>query len=178
MTKRDKAVIVCAVLLAVFVIAGVVFQGITSAARKQASSLPVAVGLILISLFSVLFVLLLRIRKSAFEKKLLPDYFAVYQGIQDALNTSALPKADRRDALSDILELLLSAQDSAKPIGSVIPNPAAFTQSVLHSYANDGRRCFFNLINGCLACMAFVVMTQTLLWIESPKQNFSLCKST
>lgn len=176
MTKRDRIVIVCAVLLAVFVITGVVFQGITNAVWKQASSLLVTVGFILIGLFSVFVVLFLRIRKSAYEKRLQPDYFAVYQGIQDALNASALPKADRRDALSDILELLLSAQNSAKPIDSVIPNPAAFTQSVLQSYASNARRCFFNLINGCFACLAFVVLTQTLLWLESPRQSFFLAQ--
>jgi hypothetical protein len=121
------------------VIATTVLQAATSAQQNRPVFWPVTIGIILLSLFSVVFVFIRRVRKSAYEKKLKPDFFNAYQGVKDALSSSELPTVYQREALSDILELLLSAQATGKAVESVIPLRKSW-QGILFAYSRKGAR--------------------------------------
>ena len=172
MTKRDKIVVLSSAVLAAAVIASVVVVGTKSAGWNQSSSFPLGVGLIVLSLLSVGFVFFRLVRKSSFEKRLKPEFFIAYQGMKDGINNSELRPEDRREALSDILEILISAQENGKPVDQAIPDPLEFTQEVIEAYTNKRRRGLFFLLNGGVAFLSFVVLVHTLLWLEDPAQSF------
>lgn len=172
MTKRDKIVILSSVVLALLVIASIVLYGVKSTAWDQTASLALGVGLIVLSLLSVGFVFIRLVRKSTFEKRLHPEFLIVYQGMKDALINSELRPADQREALSDILELMISAQEGGKTVGAAFPDTAGFTQAVVKAYTKKGRRGLFLLLNGGVAFLSFAVMVQTLLWLEDPAKSY------
>lgn len=176
MTKRDKVVMISAAVLAILVIATTILQAATSAELNRPVFWPVTVGIILLSLFSVVFVFIRRVRKSAYEKRLQPDFFNAYQSVKDALVSSELPTVYQREALSDILELLLSAQASGKTVGSVIPNTKEFSKRILLAYSSKSRAGVIGLIDGCIAFLLFVLASHTLLWLEQTSLNYFMVK--
>ena len=177
MTKRDKVIMINAVVLAILVIATTILQAVTSVEQNRPVFWPVTIGIILLSLFSVVFVFIRRVRKSAYEKKLKPDFFNAYQGVKDALSSSELPTVYQREALSDILELLLSAQATGKAVESVIPNPKEFGQRILFAYSSKSRAGLIGLIDGVIAFLLFVLFSHTLLWLEQTGQDYFLVKT-
>jgi hypothetical protein len=177
MTKRDKVVMISATVLAILVIATTILQAVASAEQSRPVFWPITIGIILLSLFSVVFVFIRRVRKSAFEKKLKPDFFNAYQAVKDALASSELPMVYQREASSDILELLLSAQASGKMVDSVIPNTREFSQRILFAYSSKSRAGFIGLIDGCIAFLLFVLGSHTLLWLEQNGQDYFLVKT-
>jgi len=177
MTKRDKVVMISAAVLAILVVATTILQAATSAQQNRPVFWPVTIGIILLSLFSVVFVFIRRVRKSAYEKKLKPDFFNAYQGVKDALASSELPTVYQREALSDILELLLSAQGSGKTANSVIPNSKEFSRRILFAYSSKSRAGVIGLIDGCIAFLLFVLGSHTLLWLEQTGQDYFLVKT-
>lgn len=168
---------ISAAVLAILVIATTILQAATSADQSRSVFWPVTIGIILLSLFSVVFVFIRRVRKSTFEKKLKPDFFNAYQCVKDALVSSELPTMYQREALSDVLELLLSAQASGKTADTVIPNPKDFSRRILFAYSSKSRAGLIGLIDGCIAFLSFVLGSQTLLWLEQTGRNYFLVKT-
>ncbi len=177
MTKRDKVVMINAVVLAILVIATTILQAATNAEQNRPVLWPVTIAIILLCLFSVVFVFIRRVRKSTYEKRLKPDFFNAYQGIKDALVSSELPTVYQREASSDILELLLSAQASGKTVDSVIPNTKEFSKRILYAYSSKSRAGVIGLIDGCIAFLLFVLVSHTLLWLEQTSQNYFIVKT-
>ena len=172
MTKRDKIVVLSSSVLALAVIVSIAIYGIKTTAWDQSASFPLGVGLIVLSLLSVGFVFFRLVRKSSFEKRLKPEFLIAYQGVKDGINNSELRPEDRREALFDILELMISAQECGKTVGAAFPDTAGFTQAVIDAYTNKGRRGLFFLLNGGVAFLSFVVLVHTLLWLEYPALGF------
>ena len=176
MTKRDKIIILFASILAILVIASIIFQRTYDGTKGQSSPILLTIGLIVVSLLSVVFVYVRFVRKSRYEKRLHPEYYETYQGIKDSLAHSNLPLTDKREAISDILELLISAQENGKAVSDVIPNGTEFAYKVIQAYMKNGRKWVLLLLDGCVAFFGFILLTQTLLWLEQPLQNYFLQK--
>jgi len=172
MTKHDKAALISSSLLAVLVIASVVLALYNGSAQNQQAELFVLIGIILLSIFSVGIVFFTRVRRSGYEKKISKEYFAVYQSIKNTLSVSELSRIDRKEALADIQELILSAQHSRKPVQSAFPDVDLFTRQLVLAYGGKNRKVLLSFISGCMMFVFFVVITQTLLWLENPAQTF------
>ena len=172
MTKHDKAALISSSLLAVLVIASVVLALYNGSAQNQQAELIVLIGIILLSIFSVGIVFFTRVRRSGYEKRISKEYFAVYQSIKNTLSVSELSQIDRKEALADIQELILSAQHSGKPVQSAFPDVDLFTRQLVLAYGGKNRKVLLSFLSGCMLFVFFVVMTQTLLWLENPAQTF------
>lgn len=172
MTKHDKAALISSSLLAVLVIASVIVSFFTGTAPNQPAELLVSIGIILLSLFSIGIVFLTRVRRSGYEKKIGKEYFAIYQAIKNALSVSELSRVDRKEALADIQELILSAQHSGKPIASAFPDVDLFIRQLILAYGGKKRKFLFSLLSGCILFVFFIVMIQTLLWLEDLSTPF------
>lgn len=172
MTKHDKAALISSSLLAVLVIASVIVSLFGSTPPNQPAELEVSIGIILLSLLSIGIVFFTRVRRSGYEKKINTAYYTVYQSIKNALSASELSRLDRKEALADIQELILSAQNSRKPVESAFPDTDLFIRQVIFAYGGKKKKFLFSLLNGCILFVFFILMIQTLLWLENPLLPF------
>jgi len=167
MTKRDKLLLGSAAFLAVLVIATAVLVGLSAQSRpKSAAELLLSGGIILLCVLSVVFVFLTKIRRNKYEKKLNPEYYEVYETIRDAVGRFQLPAHSKKEILSDVLDLLLSAQSDGKPVSAAVPDAAAFAENILAVYSSRRSRVLQSLLDGAIAFLLFIVCISAVLWLE------------
>ena len=174
MTTRNKVLILSSLLLAILVITSVVLWQVSAVNQNGAGTTPVflLITIIVISVLSVFVVYFLKIRKRKYEKKLNYEYYEQYEIIKDALINSQLPAPTRKDIIEDVLDLLLSAQDSGKSINVVLHDTDAFVRNIIQSYANPVRLGLLSLFDSLIAFILMVVGASAFLWLEETGQGF------
>ncbi|PKP34686.1 MAG: hypothetical protein CVT98_10645 [Bacteroidetes bacterium HGW-Bacteroidetes-15] len=154
------------------VIASVVFWEIT--AQSDGDKIPVVlfVTIIVISILSVFVVYFSKIQKKKFEKLLNQEYYEQYEIIKDAVANSQLSAAAKKDISEDVLELLLSAQESGKAIRSVVENSETFARNIIQTFARPSWLAILSLYDSFIAFILMVVGLTLVLWLEQTQQSF------
>ncbi len=172
MTTRNKVLLVSSIVLALLVIASVVVWEITG--RSSGEKIPVVliVTIIVISILSVFVVYFSKIQKKKYEKLLNLEYYEQYEIIKDTVANSQLSAATKKDISEDVLELLLSAQESGKSVGSVVGDPQVFTNEIISSFAKPIRLAMLSLYDGLIAFILMILGASFVLWLEQTQQSF------
>ncbi|PKO05519.1 MAG: hypothetical protein CVU41_12900 [Chloroflexi bacterium HGW-Chloroflexi-3] len=118
MTTRNKVLLISSIILALLVIASVVVWEITGRSSDEKIPVVLFVTIIVISILSVFVVYFSKIQKKKYEKLLNLEYYEQFEIIKDAVVDSQLSAVTKKDIIEDILELLQSAQEAGKSVGS------------------------------------------------------------
>jgi DNA-binding ferritin-like protein (Dps family) len=172
MTNRNKVLLVSSIILALLVIASVVVWQINGQSNGEKIPMVVFAVIILISVLSVFVVYFSKIQKRKYEKLLNQEYYEQYEIIKDAVANSQLSASTKKDIIEDILEILLSAQESGKNVREVIENTDMFANEIIQSFAMPFRLAMLNLYDSLIAFILMVVGASLLLWLEQTQQNF------
>jgi DNA-binding ferritin-like protein (Dps family) len=172
MTNRNKVLLVSSIILALLVIASVVVWQINGQSNGEKIPMVVFAVIILISVLSVFVVYFSKIQKRKYEKLLNQEYYEQYEIIKDAVANSQLSASTKKDIIEDILEILLSAQESGKNVREVIENTDMFANEIIQSFAMPFRLAMLNLYDSLIALILMVVGASLLLWLEQTQQNF------
>ncbi|MBE0684951.1 MAG: DUF1129 family protein [Anaerolineaceae bacterium] len=176
MTTRNKALLVSSIVLALLVIASIVFWEITGQSNGERLPAVALAAIIIISVLSVFVVYFSKIQKKKYEKLLNREYYEQYEIIKDAVANSQLSAVTKKDVIEDILELLLSAQESGKPVASVVGDPQSFSQEIMSSFAKPYRLALLDLFDSLIAFILMVVGASFMLWLEQTQQSFYVTK--
>ena len=176
MTTRNKVLLVSSIILALLVISSVVVWEITGQSNGEKIPVVLFVTIIVISILSVFVVYISKIQKKKYEKLLNQEYYEQYEIIKDAVANSQLSVVTKKDIIEDILELLLSAQESGKAVASVVGNPQLFSQEILNSFAKPYRLALLDLFDSLIAFILMVVGASFMLWLEQTQQSFYVTK--
>jgi DNA-binding ferritin-like protein (Dps family) len=170
MSSRSRLLIISSVILAALVLAGLIMNITSIPAGSPLIFLYVILALI--SVLSVPLVYWLRIRKSKFEQKLEKDYLGQYEVIKEIIGQSSLPRRIRKEIIDDVLDLLLTAQSSQKPISEVIVNADTFTADIIEAYTQH-KPSGWRLLPDCVIYFtAFTLGSHMLNWIEDIHQDW------
>jgi len=172
MTNRNKVLLVSSMILALLVIASVVVWEMTGQSSGEKIPVVLIVTIIVISILSVFVVYFLKIQKKKFEKLLNLEYYEQYEIIKDAVANSQLSVVTKKEIIEDILELLLSAQESGKSVGSVVGDPQVFTNEIINSFAKPIRLVMLSLFDGLIAFILMILGASFVLWLEQTQQSF------
>ncbi len=174
MTTRNKVLILSSLLLAILVIASVILWQVSAVNQGNGGTTPVflLITIIVISVLSVFLVYFLKIRKRRFENNLNKEYYERYEIIKDALVNSQLPAPTKKDIIEDVLDLLLTAQNSGKPINAVVENTDDFVRNIIQSYANPVKLGLLSLFDSLIAFSLMVLGATTFIWLERTSQGF------
>lgn len=174
MTRRGKFAIGSAVTLAVMVIASSIFLLLRAGGARgmDTAGLVITCGAVLLSILSVFTVYLLKGRKRKYEKLLNDEYYREYEIIQDAVLQSQLSSAVKKEIGSDILDLLLSAQEAGKSVESAVGDPAAFAREIMRAYARPGLFACLSLIDAAVTFLSVVLAAYIVTWLEQTNQSF------
>ncbi len=174
MTTRNKVLLFSSVMLALLVIGSVIIWQISSGNQSDGEKTPgiVVITIIVISVLSVLVVYFSKIQKRKYEKLLNAEYYEQYEIIKDAVIASQLSAVTRKDIIEDVLELLLTAQESGKPVRSVVGNTDLFVKNIIHAFGQPLRLALLNLYDAFVAFFLMVVGVTFVLWLEQTQQNF------
>lgn len=173
MTRRSFVILLSSILLAASVIASSIILIIeVQGTATSPSSITISIGLILISLLSVVFIYFAKIRKRPDEKKLDENYFREFEIIKDAIMNSRLPKSYKKTITEDVLELMLTAQSNGKSVQAAIGDSASFAKDILNACISKPRSAVLGLIDGILAFILFTLAVCTLLWLEDFSVGF------
>lgn len=178
MTTRNKILLSSSIILALLVIASVVLWEMSSTNQTEGNSMPVGfvAGIILVSVLSVFVVYFTKIKKRKYEKLLNGSYFEQYEIIKDAVLHSQLSSFHKRDVNEDVLELLLSAQESGKPVDSVIGDTDFFAQEIIRSFAKPSHLAILSLYDSLIAFILMVVGASLVMWLEEIQNSFFTTK--
>lgn len=175
MTKRDKVVMLSAVLLAFCVIVSTFLFSANSNENNgnvNVESLIYVSAVIIIGIISVAAVYFTKVRKGKYEKMLNTAYFKEYEIIRDAIMNSQLSDKSKKETVEDILDMLLEAQKAGKSIDVVIGNPVEFSQKIICEYSRLRRFVILSLFDGIIAFALFVIGVTTVLWLEQVDKGF------
>lgn len=172
MTTRNKVLLVSSIILALLVIVSVVVWKITGQSSGEKMPVVLFVTIIVISILSVFVVYFSKIQKKKYEKLLNQEYYEQYEIIKDAVANSQLSAAVKKDISEDVLELLLSAQESGKSIDSVIGDPQVFANEIISSFANPIRLAMLSIFDGLIAFILMILGASFVLWLEQTQQSF------
>jgi DNA-binding ferritin-like protein (Dps family) len=176
MTTRNKDLLVSSIILALLVIASIVVWEITGQSSDEQMPVLLIVAIIIISVLSVFVVYFSKIQKKKYEKLLNQEYYEQYEIIKDAVANSQLSTATKKDFSEDVLELLLSAQESGKPVASVVDDPQLFSQEIKSSFAKPYRLALLDLFDSLIAFILMVLGASFMLWLEQTQQSFYATK--
>lgn len=176
MTTRNKVLLFSSIVLALMVIASIVVWEITGQSSEEQMPTVLIVAIIIISILSVFVVYFSKIQKKKYEKLLNQEYYEQYEIIKDAVANSQLSVGTKKDIIEDILELLLSAQESGKTVASVVGDPQLFSQEIMSSFAKPYRLALLDLFDSLIAFILMVVGASFMLWLEQTQRSFYTTK--
>lgn len=176
MTTRNKVLLFSSIVLALMVIASIVVWEITGQSSEEQMPTVLIVAIIIISILSIFVVYFSKIQKKKYEKLLNQEYYEQYEIIKDAVANSQLSVGTKKDIIEDILELLLSAQESGKTVASVVGDPQLFSQEIMSSFAKPYRLALLDLFDSLIAFILMVVGASFMLWLEQAQQSFYTTK--
>ncbi len=169
MTRRDKVILFCAVLLAGLVAATALVYWI-GADRNEAGPILLFCFSVVLGAGSVWVVHRTLIRARRGEALLDPDFRAAYQTVRDAAASSPLGVRTRGEVLDDVLDLMLSSQRDGRHAAEAIGNPVTFASEILRVYLRPGRRWLLDALDGLVAWGLMVLGSGLLLWIEDAER--------
>jgi len=174
MTARNKIILASSIILALLVIGSVLVWNISSTNQSDNGQMPIVllIGILTVSVLSVFVVYFSKIQKRKYEKLLNKEYYHQYEIIKDGVLNSQLSTSIKKDITGDILELLLSAQESGKEIGEVVENEEEFVKDIVQSFAKPFRLTLLNIYDSLIAFILFVVGASLLLWLEQTQKIF------
>ncbi len=174
MTVRNKIILASSIILALLVIGSVLVWNISSTNQSDNGQMPIVllIGILTVSVLSVFVVYFSKIQKRKYEKLLNKEYYHQYEIIKDGVLNSQLSTSIKKDITGDILELLLSAQESGKEIGEVVENEEEFVKDIVQSFAKPFRLTLLNIYDSLIAFILFVVGASLLLWLEQTQNIF------
>jgi hypothetical protein len=173
MTKRSAFILISAVLLAVSIIVSSILLILeTPDFQKNPAPVLIASGLIVLSLFSVGFIYVAKIRKRPDEKKLNVSYTHEFETVKDAIMNSPLTGSDKKAIVDDVLELMLTAQANGKSAQAAIGDAASMAQGILKVFMSRPRSVVIGLINAVIDFLLFTLMACVVLWLEDVSAGF------
>ncbi|MBN2878263.1 MAG: DUF1048 domain-containing protein [Clostridia bacterium] len=105
--------------LSIFISGLVIFTAVfyfIAAQKSQSSGLDniILIIIIILAVLAVLFMLLTRLKLRKRTSALSPEYFEMYEEISDKLNGTSMSMMEKKETLSDILDLFLLAQKDGR----------------------------------------------------------------
>ena len=178
MTTRNKILLISSVVLALLVIGSVLVWQVSSVNQADGENIPafVVITIIVISVLSVFIVYFSKIQKKKYEKLLNEEYYEQYEIIKDAVMSSQLSAMTKKDIVEDVLELLLTAQESGEPVQFVVANSEEFARNIIQTFARPFRLAILNLYDAFIAFFLMVVGVTLVLWLEQTQQSFFLTR--
>lgn len=168
LTAHSRGIIYLALFISGVVIATAVLYFITARCQGGADgqTVWVVIGVAAAALLSIGFVFYMRSRRSRYTRDLEPPYYAEYEHVSDILQSSPLGMAERREVLSDVLDLLWQAQRDGRPASDVTGNDAAgFTERVQSSFGYRNR-LLCHILNGIQYGVGYLLLLQAVLYFE------------
>lgn len=125
------------------------------------------IGMIILAVVSFGLILVHRLRRGQYARRLNERYYAAYEKISDALNTSVLSYTEKKETRNDILSLLVDAQDSGRAVEDVVGDDiGGFIDRVKRSFGY--RSGFvFNLLSSIQYGIILVTFIQIILYFEN-----------
>lgn len=173
MTQRSKVILFSSILLAASVIATAVLWVIVGgSASTSPSAIAVSIGIIFVSILSVAFIYLVKVKRRADEKKLDEHYFREYEVIKDSIMNSPLSKGAKKGITEDVLEMLLTAQANGKTVQASIGHTESFAKDIINACISRPRSLAVGLLDGAIAFLLFILFISTWLWFEDFSVGF------
>jgi DNA-binding ferritin-like protein (Dps family) len=174
MTGRSKILLFCSILLAALVIASVLLMYSVSSDVKPEDdrSIYFAAATVFVSILSVVFVYMTKVRKGRYEKMLDKNYFDEYEIIRDAIMNSQLSNNSKKEIKEDILDMLISAQKAGKNVRDVVGDTASFVRDILDSFTRPLHFAVLGVLDSIIIFTLFVLGTTVIQWFEQGGGNF------
>ena len=173
MTKRSLIALLSAVILAVLVIATVfLYYFNTENKTEDTRSVISMVTIVFIALLSILIVYLSKIKKKQYVRNLNKEYFAEYEIIKDSVMNAQLSVKIKKEIIADILDMFISAQNDKRSVKDVIKNTEVFVKEIIETYTKTSIRIIFNILDGFVYFILFVIGTYIYLWFNNTHVNF------
>ena len=167
-SKRSKWMIFSSLALSVALIVTVLqyFSAVNKGERATDTEFWFIIGMIVLAVISFAAVLIVRLRRGRYTRLLNAEYYAAYENVSDALNTSVLGITERREIRHDILGMLMEGQETGRSVSDVVGSDTkAFVDNVKASFGY--RSGFvFNLMSSLQYGVLLVTFIQLILYFE------------
>lgn len=130
-SDQSKWMIFSSLALSVTLIVTVLMYFFRVSENNGNSELWFVIGMIVLAAVSFGLILMHRLRRGRYARRLNEAYYAVYEKISDALNTSVLSYTEKKETRNDILSLLVEAQENGRMVQDVVGD--AYTVGAIFS---------------------------------------------
>lgn len=165
-SDQSKWMIFSSLALSVALIVTVLMYFFRVSENNGNSELWFVIGMIVLAAVSFGLILMHRLRRGRYARRLNEDYYAVYEKISDALNTWVLSYTEKKETRNDILSLLVEAQENGRMVQDVVGDDiSSFIDKVKRSFGY--RSGFvFNLLSSVQYGIILVTCVQIILYFK------------
>ncbi|MCK5129586.1 MAG: DUF1048 domain-containing protein [Clostridiales bacterium] len=168
LTKKSKMIIVFSAIISTMLIItiAVLYTMMSKNNTINKESMILIPLIVIIALIAFVVVIYNRKKRNEYTKDLNPEYFEVYENIQDAMKNSNLTKIERKEVLSDITSMLYHAQVEGRDVHEVVGNDIeCYTQKVKASFGYRNSILFY-LLNGALYLIMILGLLQVINFLS------------
>lgn len=161
LTKKSRWMLYLSLFISGLVIFSTVFYIIAARdGKNDKTENLVLVIIIIIAALAILSMLVSRMKLRKNTKNLSPEYFEAYEEISDMLNGVAMSNMEKKETMTDILDLFLLADKDEKKVSEVVgKNINEFVEQIQDSFGYRSK-VFFHFLTGVQYSVLYIFMMQ------------------
>ncbi len=173
LTKKSKWMLYLSIFISGIVIFSTIFYFIFAKDNVNDNKEKVVLIIIItIAVLAVLSMVFTRIKLRKNTKNLSREFFEAYEDIADKLNGLSMSSLEKKETLSDILDLFLQADRDNRNVNDVIgENTNEFVKQIHESFGYRSK-FIYNLLTGVQYSIIYVLMMQGAAYLRNSSQSF------
>lgn len=124
------------------------------------------IGMVILAVLTFCLFTWFRLHRSKYVKKLSSQYYAAYEKLEDALQSSKMSKAEVKESKHDILALMLEAQGNERDVNEVVGEDIQVFADRVHSSYGYRSSFLFGLCSVFQYGVFFVSFIQVLVYFS------------
>ena len=172
LTKKSRWMLYLSMFISGLVIFTTTFYVITAKNNSDPKLKLALVVIIIVAVLAVISMLISRLRLRRNTSNLTPEFFEAYEEISDKLQGTAMSSLEKKETMTDILDLfLLASKDNRQVLDVVGSNIDDFVSQIQQSFGYRSK-LIFNILTGIQYSVAYLFMMQGVEYLKSDSGSF------
>jgi DNA-binding ferritin-like protein (Dps family) len=173
LTKTSRYMVYLSLFISGLVIFTGIFYFINAKGGGQGKERWLLIIIVIIAVLAIVSMVVSRMRIRKNTSNLSAEFFSVYEEISDKLGGAMMGAMEKKETLSDILDLFLLADHDGRKVTQVIDGDVdAFIDQIQQSFGYRNKWIFM-MLSGVQYCMLYLFMLQGANYIKAlPNASF------
>jgi len=172
LTKKSRWMLYLSIFISSLVVLSALLYFQAAKEKSDYISKAILIIIIIIAVLAVISMIISRLRIRKNTSNLTPAFFETYEQISDKLQGVAMSNLEKKETLSDILDLFLLASKDKRKVADVVGNDIDdFVYQIQQSFGYRSK-LVFNILTGIQYSILYLFMMQGVEYLKSNENSF------